>query len=430
MLTQTILMSVFIGTAVVLSVMGLGLWLMRNLLYVCRPNEILVFSGRRHETADGRESGFQVVHGGRAWRIPIVERVDRMDMGLITVPMSITGAYSKGGIPLSLNAVANVKISSDGRLIGNAIERFLGHGRSEIAKVAKETLEGHLRGVIATMTPEALNEDRLTFVTRLEDEASEDLHKLGLHLDTLKIQQVSDEVNYLDSIGRKRIAEILRVATVAESDAARKAEEAEAQWDATAKVAEQAAQTKVVEKSNEMRRIVAELEAKAKSAEEQITPAAEAARALAEKELQTVRAELERLRLKAEVSIPAEASQRVAELEAAGRAARIAENGRALAQALSLMAVVWEETNGRAMDIVVLQNLEELFQRAAEAAKAVQVKDVSLIDSGDGQTLPNYVASYPATMRSLLDEVSQTMGVDVAGSISSPIAAVEAAPAS
>src|SRR5689334_7620235 len=96
----------------------------KNLLYLCRPNEILIFSGGRHGTADGREVGFRVTHGGRGWRKPVVESVVRMDVSNISVNMSVQGAYSEGGIPLSVTAVANVKISTDPRYMANAIERF------------------------------------------------------------------------------------------------------------------------------------------------------------------------------------------------------------------------------------------------------------------------------------------------------------------
>jgi flotillin len=200
----------------------------RYLLRICRPNEILIFSGRKHTTEDGRTVGYRVVFGGRGMRIPVVETVNRMDVSLISVPIAVQGAYSEGGIPLNVHAIANIKVSTDQRFVGNAIERFLGKDRTEIARVVKETLEGHLRGVLATMTPEELNEDRLKFSKHLELSAGPDLEKLGLELDVLKIQHVADDGNYLESIGRQRIAEILRTAEVAESDATREAEQAEA----------------------------------------------------------------------------------------------------------------------------------------------------------------------------------------------------------
>src|SRR5580704_4392686 len=228
----------------------------RYLLRICKPNEILIFSGRTHRTADGSTVGYRVVFGGRGVRVPVVERVSRMDVSLIAVPIAVQGAYSDGGIPLNVHAIANIKVSTNERFVGNAIERFLGKAQSEIARVAKETLEGHLRGVLATMTPEALNEDRLQFSKHLEQSAGPDLEKLGLELDVLKIQHVSDDGNYLESVGRQRIAEILRTAQVAESDATREAEQAEAAARARGEVAATNAQA-ALQRKNELRQIKA-----------------------------------------------------------------------------------------------------------------------------------------------------------------------------
>src|SRR5262245_64093878 len=83
--------------------------------------------------------------------------------------------------------------------------------------IAKDTLEGNLRGVLATLTPEELNEDKIKFAQSLLDEAEDDLRRLGLELDTLKIQDVSDDVGYLDSIGRRQSAEVQKRALIAEA---------------------------------------------------------------------------------------------------------------------------------------------------------------------------------------------------------------------
>src|SRR5690606_2862729 len=149
------------------------IWILQKFLIVCAPNRVLILSGRKRVGGDGREVGFRVVKGGRAFRVPVIETAEWLDMTNISVPMSITGAYSEGNIPLTVQAVANVKVANDDTYLGNAIERFLGRGRGEIARVAKETLEGHLRGVLAKMTPEEVNEDRLKFAKSLTDEAEE-----------------------------------------------------------------------------------------------------------------------------------------------------------------------------------------------------------------------------------------------------------------
>jgi len=335
-------------------------------------------------------------------------------VSLISVPIAVQGAYSSGGIPLNVHAIANIKVSTDHRYIGNAIERFLGRDRQEIARVVKETLEGHLRGVLATMTPEALNEDRLQFSKHLEQSAGPDLEKLGLELDVLKIQHVSDDGNYLESVGRQRIAEILRSAQVSESDATREAEQAEAAAHARADVAATNASAAVQRKQNELRQIKAEVDAEANAEVNRAEAAGQQARAEAELELQKVRGEFEQLRLQAEVTIPAEVETQVRELLAAGAAAPIAADGDAMSQSLAEVAAAWKDSGGRAMDMFVLQHLDAIFGDVAAAAKRLKIGEVNLIDGGDGKTLPAYAASYPATMTALLEQVTKTLGVDVA----------------
>lgn len=396
-----------VGAIVILS------WIFRSFLSICRPNEILIFSGRRHRLPDGRDVGFRVVAGGRGFRIPIVEKVDRMDVSLISVPMQVQGAYSEGGIPLTVHAVANVKVSTNPKYIGNAIERFLGVPTREIGRVAKETMEGHLRGVIASMTPEEVNEDRLKFSRQLELQAEPDLQKLGLALDTLKIQHVADERNYLESIGRQRIAEVLRVAEVAESDAMRAAAEAEAAATARGKVAHTNAEAAIAQKKNELRQIQAELNGTAQSEIEKAKAAGEQARAEAELELQKIRGQLETLRLEADVTIPAETARIVQEINAAGDAAPIAANGEAMAASLELVSQAWRESGGKAMEMFVLQNLDTLFAEVTQAAQRISVDEVNLMDSGDGKMLAAYASAYPAAVAALLREVSSTIGVDI-----------------
>src|SRR5438067_1403517 len=99
------------------AVAAIGLLLLilvyRSLVQICKPNEILIFSGGNYRTEDGGKVGYRVVFGGRGMRIPLVESVSRMDVSLISVPVAVQGAYSEGGIPLTVNAIANIKVSTE-----------------------------------------------------------------------------------------------------------------------------------------------------------------------------------------------------------------------------------------------------------------------------------------------------------------------------
>lgn len=390
----------------------------KQFLFVGRPNELLIFSGRQYQLTDGSSVGYRVVHGGFAWRIPLLEKVDRMELGTIPIELQIENAYSRGGIPLSLHAIANVKVSSNPRNYNNAIERFLGRDPDEIRRVAKETLEGHLRGIVARMTPEEVNEDRLKFAEELVDEAGEDFEKLGLTLDTLKVQSVVDDVSYLDSIGRERLANVLATAEIAESTAKADAEEAQASFAREGEVANERAETVIKQRENELRRSIAVLEATAKSEEERAEQAAKAARARAEQTLQEIRGRLEHLRLSADVVLPAEAGRQASELRARAEAAQIAADGAALAEVLEMMRQSWVKAGPDAKDIFLIQQLETVLNTVTERVKDMEIGEVTLLDGGDGTALSQHMAALPATVGAVLRELTATTGIDVAGILS------------
>src|SRR5262245_1485444 len=250
-----------VGTAFLLVMSAIGLVIalavllavFRSLLFICRPDQILIFSGRKHRLPDGTEVGYRVVRRGWAVRTPLLQTVSRMDMRLFMVEVTVTNAYSKGGIPLTVQAIANVKISSNPTLVRNAVERFLGMQPNQIAVVARQTLEGVLREVLALLTPEEVNEDRLKFAETLRHNAQDDFDKLGLELDVLKVQHVSDEQKYLQNLGRARIAVMIRDAQNAENEANQQIAEQEAAARQRAQSAQKKAEATVLQKGNLLR---------------------------------------------------------------------------------------------------------------------------------------------------------------------------------
>lgn len=402
-----------------LSVVGavLLIWFVKSFMQICNPNEILVLSGRKHRMQDGQMLGYRVIFGGRTIVIPILETVKRMDLTTMPVPVEVRNAYSRGGIPLHIQAIANVKISSDAKIVGNAIERFLGRDRSEISRVARETLEGNLRGVVAMLTPEQINEDRLEFAERIAQDVSRDLSKLGMHLDILKIQSVADDVDYLSSIGRKRISQIVRDAEIAEAVAVSQAERVEADCQQQAEVAKSQALAVIQQKQNELRKIKAELEQQARSEEERTKAAEKEARARAEQELQTVRAELERLRLAADQVLPAEAEKDAKTFRAKGDAAELAENAKAAALVNDMLTKVWRETGVDAAEVFLIQQIEMVLQEAVKIPNRLHLEQIHVIDNGDGKAIASLINVYPEVVRQFLDRVDQTLGIDVAATL-------------
>jgi flotillin len=185
------------------------------------PNEAAVFSGRKRRLADGRTVGYRLVRGGAALRVPLLEKVDYLSLNVITIPLEIRRAYTLKGVPVSVKAVANVKIRSDEISLQAAAERFLGMSPQEVQKVIFQTLEGHLRAILGTLTVEEINNDRQSFAQKLTSEAALDLERMGIGVDVLTIQEISDDEGYLDALGKRRTAEVKRDAQIGEAEATR-----------------------------------------------------------------------------------------------------------------------------------------------------------------------------------------------------------------
>ena len=382
-----------------------GVLAARNLIHICGPNEALVFSGGTHRI-QGRKRGYRVIRGGRGILIPLFETVDRIDLTNMIIEVSVTNAYSKGGIPLTVQGVANLKVASHEPALGNAIERFLTMDRAHIVRIAKETLEGNLRGVLSQLTPEEVNEDKIAFAEKLLDEAEQDLGKLGLSLDTLKIQNVADDVGYLDSIGRKQSAEVVKRARIAEAEARAVSATREAEQDQAARLAAIEAEKRVITAQTERRVKDAQTRRVAMIAEEQGQVKALIARARADLKVQEARVEQVRRRLEADVLAPAEAEMQRKQAEAKGNSARIVEDGKATVAVLNEMIATWKAGGDNARDIFLMQKLQNLMSSLVGTIEDVKVDKVTVLPSGqtDGTSVK--------AVR-MVEELKGALGVDL-----------------
>jgi flotillin len=390
--------------------LGILAAIVKGLIFICAPNEVLIFSGTRR-MADGRSYGYRLVKGGRSLRKPMIERVDKMDLTNMVIDLTATNAYSKGGIPLTVQGVANVKVAGHEPLLNHAIERFLGRSREQIGLIAKATLEGSLRSILATMTPEQVNEDKILFAEKLVQEVEQDMTSLGLVVDTLKIQNVQDDVQYLNSIGRKKSAEVICKARVAEAiakaDAVVNAAE-NLQKEVTAQITAQIDVTK----ADAQKRLTEALTRRvAVVAEEQSLVAAQVAKSRADVDVQKARVEQIRRKLEADVIQPAKANCEAAEVSAKASTAKIIEDGRARADALKSLAEQWKQAGPKAREVLLMQKLEPIVEAVSGIVAETKIDKFTMIDSkapglgGDG--------NLPARALSTLEQIKQIFGVDV-----------------
>ncbi len=379
----------------------------KNVLYVCQPNEVLIFSGRNRQV-DGRTIGYRIIKGGRTFRVPLLETVDRMDLTNMIIELTVRNAYSKGGIPLTVQGVANIKVPGEEPLIHASLERLLGMNRAEIMRIARETLEGNLRGVLAILTPEQVNQDKEAFAQKLTEEAEQDLTNIGLVLDTLKIQNVTDDVGYLDSIGRTRSAEVRKRAQIAEAKMRAEAEEQKWRNVREGELAKLDAAIQVAVKDNERRIGDARTRREALIAEQRAEVTAAISQARAEIGMQQARIGQIRRRLQADVLEPAEAARKRAEQEAKAEAAKIVEQGRATAEVLSNLAHTYRGSGQNGRDVLLMQKLVPLLRSVSGTIGELHVDKLTVIGHGDsGQT--DLATSLVRTN----EQVKAAIGVDV-----------------
>jgi flotillin len=412
------------------------------------PSTVAIFYGRKHTIVDERGQkaivGFRVVRGGAALRVPVLEKVEYLSLNVISIPLKISRAYTKEGVPVTVEAVANVKIAGDDASLRNAAERFLGMTTEQIKGVIFQTLEGHLRAILGTLTVEEINADRQAFAQKMTDEAAVDLKKMGVNIDILTIQQISDEQGYLDALGKRRTAEVKRDAVIGEAQAQRDALIKSALADQEGKTKRYEADVAIAQALRDKETKQAEFDAavQGKSAEaEQAGPLATAiARqrvteqetridqvrkqqevlvqeqevARREKELQATvvkpaHAEREAAILRAEgerqaTIIRAEATAKELEYQGSGEAAKIERIGKAeaakvlavgeaeaevikkkmLAEAEGLQrkAEAWKNFNEAAVINMVVEKMPELAQ--AFATQLASIDKINIIEMGGG----------------------------------------------
>ncbi len=385
-----------------------------SLIVIVSPNEAAVITGRKRKLPDGRVVGYRTVIGGSTIRIPIVEKVQKLPLETIPLELTVSNAFSKGNIPLTVQAIANVKIASEPETdFYNAVERLLGKSESEIAALARETLMGNLRGVLATLTPEEVNENRLKFAESLAAEAEEDLKKLGFSLDVLKIQNVSDEVGYLDAIGRKKTAIVKKEAEVAEAENAAETRRMQAEYKQQAEVAEAEASISIAEAHNRLRVRQAELDREAETAEKVAKVSAEQAEIEAMRELEAKRVETEKQRLAADVVAPAEAEREAAEARAKAAAAPIIETGRAQAEALRALYDQIRSAGDDGFAIFLAEKLPQLLALTTDAVKGIEIDRLVVLDGGEGNGVANVANQRTNAALEMLERFAGAYGVDV-----------------
>ena len=438
----------------VLAIAAFGIILVATRYQRCASDEILVVYGR---IRGGKAS--RCIHGGAVMVWPLIQEYKKISLIPMTISIPLDNALSLQNIRINVPSTFTVGVSTNPLIMNNAAERLLHLTKNDIEGMAQEIILGQLRLTVASLTIEQINQDRDAFLELIRDNVGAELHKLGLYLINVNIIDITDESNYINSIGKKAAAGAVNKALVDVANAERDGAigKANADRDREVQVAQNVAESQKGQKSAEVdRRVfvqqqeatgvqgenlsraeIASYQADLEEKEAAAMQRAEVARRTAEMEVQKAQYNLEQERLRAAEIVREEISKTQIEIAAeaeAERLRRIAQGeadavlARYNAEAEGTKAVLEAKANGykelvasaggdvkAAATLLMVEKIEEIVARQTEAIANLQIDKITVWDSGsggEGGSTANFVSSL---IRSLppVHDVAKMAGVDL-----------------
>jgi flotillin len=390
------------------------------------PNQVMVISGRRHRihTARGEAevTGYRIRKGGGAFIFPLLERVDILSLEVMTLDFTTPEVYTKPGVPIVVDGVAQVKIKGDEASIRTAAEQFLGKSVDEIKAIALQTVEGHLRAIIGTLTVEEIYRNRDQFASSVQEVAVADLANMGLQIVSFTLKDIRDSHGYLDALGKPKIAEIKRDAIIAQAEADRDSSIKSAQARQAGEIVKFEAETRIAEAQRDFQTKKAEYDGAVnlkraeadlaydiqKNKTSQELKKEEMQIQVVEREQQIVVQEREIQRrekeLEATVKRQADAERYRVETDAAAQRARAEQVARGEAEARRLKgsadADVIKATGSSEASIIALKGAAE--------AEAMKKKADSFKEYNQAAVLQILLAALPEIARAVAEPLSKT----------------------
>ncbi|XP_057294396.1 flotillin-2-like [Hydractinia symbiolongicarpus] len=244
-------------------------------IYTVGPNEALVVSGG----CFGQRVKRTIV-GGWAWAWACVSDVQSISLEIMTLNPRCDSVETAKGVAVTVTGVAQVKVIKEDDLLKTACEQFLGRNPKEIEDILLQTLEGHLRAILGTLTVEEIYKDRDTFAQLVREVASPDVGRMGIEILSFTIKDIVDNVNYLDSLGKTQTAVVKKEADIGVAEANRDAGIREAECDKDRQDARFKADTSIADSSREyqMQKAVYDQEVNTKKAEAELAYELQAAK--------------------------------------------------------------------------------------------------------------------------------------------------------
>ena len=423
------------------------------------PSYAFIISGLSREP--------RVLIGSGGFRIPFLERLDKVYLGQITVDIKTEESVpTTDFINVDVDAVAKIRVTPTSEGTRLAAKNFLNMSPEEIALQLQDSLQGNMREIIGTLDLRSLNTDRDGFSDQVMMKASPDMSKLGIEIISCNIQNVTDKEGLIHDLGADNTAKIKKDASInrahADKDAndarvdadtaiaiknnelalkraalKQQADTAQADADAAYSIQQQEQQKTIniktveaqIEKTRReqilskeqieirMNHLAAEVEKKADADKYQIQKNAEADLEQRKRIAEAQRYEAEQKALAQNAA--SDATRYQLEQEAQGIKAKgeaeayaILKKGEAEAMAMDKKAEAYKKYNSAAVAQMMIEVLPQIVENVAKPISAI--KDVNIYSSGDSNGISSLSGNVPVAIKQAFDVIKSATGVDMA----------------
>ncbi len=420
----------------------------------CPSDKVLVIYGRVEKGKSSR-----TLHGGGAFVWPLIQDYSYLSLTPITISIPLENALSLQNIRIHVPSTFTVGVSTTSEIMGNAAERILHLQQPAIEEMAKEIIFGQLRLTVASLTIEQINQDRESFLEAIRHNVEPELNKIGLHLINVNITDITDESDYIASIGKKAAAEAINQAkidvavqtkngSIGEAEAMREQEirvaEARAAAEIGRKTAEadqrkkvQAQEADAVKGENLANANIADYNAGLEVKRAAALKQAEVARFEAQVAIQQALYKAEQQRLKAEEVVREEIQKNKVEIAAEAEAEKVRREAKGvadgvllkyLAEAEGIEKLLTAKAEGyqklvesvggdaqAASTLLMIEKLEELVSRQVEAISNLKIDKITVWDSGGkegGSSTANFISGLFKSLPPLQD-ISDMAGFEL-----------------
>lgn len=392
----------------------------------CPSNKVLVIFGRV-----GGKKTVQCYHGGGTFIWPLIQGYAFLDLTPRTIHIPLKGALSHQNIRVNVPSTFTVAVGITPEIMNNAAIRLLDLDHKEIESMATEIIIGQLRLTVASLRIEEINQDRECFLEAIKKNIEPELHKIGLTLLNVNITDITDESEYIESIGKKASSMAVNQAKVDVAEQEKQGDIGKALAEKDRRVSVASYNAEAVKGENDSKAQIALTNATLAEKEAEASRRSQVARQYAEAEIQKARAQAQTQLLETEQIVPEEVKKRKIQIEAEAEAQSKILIARGEAEAI--LAIRQAEAEGiqklleakakgykllveacgddakSASTMLLIEKLEEIVKLQTEVIKNIKIDKITVWDSGNGEkgsSTSNFLSQFVKSLPALHDVAS------------------------